>query len=321
MYPRLSDIFQDVFGFSLPLPIYSFGFMVAVGAITAAWVLQKEFDRLYGQGRLSGVRIEDPNAPKGKKRLITASPSYLVGTYIMIAVFVGFVGAKFFHILENLNDFFMAPGAMLFSSGGFTFYGGLVVAAWAIWYYSRKKGLSIGRVADAAAPALMIAYGIGRIGCHLSGDGDWGIAANMAAKPDWLPMWLYAEDYANNILGRDLSGAPVYPTPIYEFVASSLIFGVLWMLRDHRFRAGWLFFIYLIMSGTERLLIEQIRVNNTFSLFGMDVTQAEMISVALIAIGVVGAWRFWVPAAQEASGPAKSAGSSSTGSSPAETSG
>ncbi len=304
MYPRLSDIFQDVFGFSLPLPIYSFGFMVAVGAMTAAWVLQKEFDRLYGQGMLNGVRIDDPNAPKGKKRQITASPSYLVGTYVMLAIFVGFVGAKFFHILENLNDFFMAPADMLFSSGGFTFYGGLVVAAWALVHYSRKKGLSVGRVADAVAPGLMIAYGIGRIGCHLSGDGDWGIAADLAARPDWFPTWLWAEDYANNILGRDLSGAPVYPTPIYEFVASSLIFGFLWVIRDHRYRAGWLFFVYLILSGTERLLIEQIRVNNSFDLFGMAVTQAEVISVILITIGIVGAWRFRVPAEQESAGKA-----------------
>lgn len=236
--------------------------------------------------------------------MITASPSYLVGTYVMLAIFVGFVGAKFFHILENLNDFFIAPGEMIFSSGGFTFYGGLVVAAWAIVYYSRRKGLSVGRVADAVAPGLMIAYGIGRIGCHLSGDGDWGIAADIAAKPDWFPMWLWAEDYANNILGRDLSAAPVYPTPIYEFLAASLIFAVLWVMRDHRYRAGWLFFVYLIMSGAERLLIEQIRVNNTFPLFGMEVTQAEVISVILIAIGIVGAWRFRVPAREESSASA-----------------
>lgn len=294
MYPRLSDIFQDVFGFSLPLPIYSFGFMVAVSVMMAAWLLQKELDRKYRTGSMGSVRVPDPEGRKGA-RLVDASPSVLVGTITMVAVFSGFAGAKLFHILENLDQFAQAPLAMIFSTGGFTFYGGLVVAMLVTSHYLRKKGVSVGSVSDAVAPGLMLAYGVGRIGCHLAGDGDWGIAANLAAKPDWLPMWLWAETYPNNILGIDLSAAPVYPTPIYELVMALALFGVLWSLRKHSHRAGWLFWFYVVLAGVERFFIEKIRVNNEFDVLGVTMTQAEVISVLLVVGGLIGVWKFWKP--------------------------
>jgi phosphatidylglycerol:prolipoprotein diacylglycerol transferase len=294
MYPRISDLFSDYLGIDLPFDIFSFGLMVALGALTAAWLLQKEFDRMYAHGLVGAVEIPDPEGKKkGRRRTIKVSPSMIVGTITVLAITAGFAGAKVFHILENLGDFFRAPGRMLFSTGGFTFYGGLIVAGFVIARYVRKKGIRLGRVADAVAPGLMIAYGIGRIGCHLSGDGDWGIASNVAAKPDWLPMWLWAETYPNNILGIDLSAHPVYPTPIYEFVMALAIFSLLWALRRHSHRAGWLFWLYLVLSGTERFLIEQIRVNNEFDFLGMTVTQAEVIAVLLVVAGAVGLWKTW----------------------------
>ncbi|NNF03369.1 MAG: prolipoprotein diacylglyceryl transferase [Rhodothermales bacterium] len=295
MYPRISDLFSDFLGIDLPFDIFSFGFMVALGALAAAWLLQKEFDRMYRTDLIDPVEIPDPETgkKKGRRRMVKVSPSMIVGTITVLAITAGFLGAKVFHILENLPDFFRAPGRMLFSSGGFTFYGGLIVAGYVIARYVRKKGIHLGRVADAMAPGLMIAYGIGRIGCHLSGDGDWGIAADVASKPDWLPMWLWAETYPNNILGIDLSAAPVYPTPIYEFVMAVVIFSVLWALRGHNHRAGWLFWLYLVLSGGERFLIEQIRVNNEFDILGATATQAEMIALLLIAAGAVGLWKTW----------------------------
>ncbi|NNE71496.1 MAG: prolipoprotein diacylglyceryl transferase, partial [Rhodothermales bacterium] len=138
-------------------------------------------------------------------------------------------------------------------------------------------------------------YGVGRIGCHLAGDGDWGIASNVAAKPDWMPMWLWAEDYANNHLGVDLSAAPVYPTPLYEFAMAVLLFVVLFKLRDHAHQAGWLFGLYMILAGIERFIIEQIRVNNTMEFLGMTITQAELISVLFLVIGGVVLYRTWKP--------------------------
>ena len=290
MYPRLSDLFQDWFGITLPFPIYSFGFMVAAAVMVAGWLGQRELDRLYGKGRVGSVKVPaektgDKNARKG--RMVDASPSHLMGTITVLVVVGGFAGAKLFHILENLDQFFLAPGRMIFSTGGFTFYGGLIVATLLCVWYLRKQGQRPAIFADAVAPGVMLAYGIGRIGCHLSGDGDWGIAADVAAKPDWIPMWLWAEDYANNHLGIDLSAAPVYPTPLYEFAMAAALFGILYSLRDHPFRAGWLFGLYLVFAGLERFVIEQIRVNNVFDFIGIAMTQAEFISVVMILVGGV----------------------------------
>jgi phosphatidylglycerol:prolipoprotein diacylglycerol transferase len=217
-----------------------------------------------------------------------ASPSALVGTLVVLAVLFGFAGAKLFHILENLPDFFANPGAMIFSSGGFTFYGGLLAAAVAIAWYVRSKGLSVPIAADAVAPSLMLGYGIGRIGCHLAGDGDWGIMADLSAKPGWIPTWLWAETYPNNILGINIPEPGVYPTSIYEFLMAAALFGVLWALRKHPFKPGWLFSLYFVLAGAERFLIEQIRVNNVLDFFGIEATQAEFISVLMIIAGLIG---------------------------------
>lgn len=287
MYPRLSDIFQDLFGFSFPIPLYSFGVMVALAVWAAAWFSRKELDRLHANKLIGSVTVK-PQTKEKKPKVIKGSPGVIMWDVAVGAVFIGFIGAKFFHILENLDTFAQDPMAMIFSRGGFTFYGGLLVATIFVAWYVRRKGLSVPRFADALAPGLMLAYGIGRIGCHLSGDGDWGIESNLADKPGWVPAWLWNETYPNNILGIDLSAQGVYPTPLYEFAAASALFGALWMMRKHAFAPGWLFSVYLIFSGFERLLIEQIRVNNTFGLFGMDVTQAEVISVFLMVAGIVG---------------------------------
>lgn len=288
MYPRLSDIFKDLFGITLPFPIYSFGAMLAVAFLVAAWLFRKQLDRLYEVGRVPGVRVKLPDEKKKRKTVRVVSPSALVGTITVIAVVAGIVGAKVFHVLENLPSFARDPLGMIFSTGGLTFYGGLIVAAGSISWYVRKKGLPLGGVADAVAPSLMLAYGIGRIGCHLAGDGDWGITSNLAAKPGWIPTWLWAEDYTNNILGVTLPEPGVYPTSLYEFMMCLALFGVLWALRKHPFLSGWLFFLYLVFAAVERFLIEQIRVNNTFDLFGMTWTQAELISVLLFVVGLAG---------------------------------
>lgn len=289
MYPRLSDIFRDLFGFSLPFPIYSFGAMVAIGVLTAMWLTQRELDRMYAEGRLSSIRIKDDKSGKrGRPVMREVSPSALIGTVTVLAVVLGIAGSKLFHILENLDTFYADPLGMIFSTGGLTFYGGLIVGGTGIAWYVRKKGLSPRAFADAFAPGLMMGYGIGRIGCHLAGDGDWGIAADMSLKPEWLPSWMWAETYPNNILGVDIAPPGVYPTSIYEVLFAGLLFGVLWVFRKHPYRGGWLFSFYLVLAGVERLLIEQIRVNNEFDLFGMTVTQAELISFSIIVVGVVG---------------------------------
>ena len=294
MYPVLSDIFKDLFGITFPIPIYSFGAMMAVGFLVAASLSRIEVDRLYREGRLKGVRIPVPEKKgAGKKRskkrnqTVEASPSVLIGTLVIVAVVAGVAGGKLFHILENFGTFMQDPVGMIFSTGGLTFYGGLLLAAFSIAWYLRKRKISVPTFADAALPTVLLAYGIGRIGCHLAGDGDWGIEADIAAQPSWLPTWLWSETYPNNILNVTLESG-VYPTSIYEFVMCAVLFGILWSLRKHPFKSGWLFSLTLIFFGVERFLIEQIRVNNTFDVFGLIVTQAEVISVLMMIGGAIG---------------------------------
>ncbi len=110
-----------------------------------------------------------------EKRTIRIWPSDRVGDMTIIAAVFGFAGAKIFDNLENWNRFIHDPIANLFSPSGLTFYGGLIVASLALWYYFKRNNISFINVADACAPGLMFAYGWGRMGCQVAGDGDWGI--------------------------------------------------------------------------------------------------------------------------------------------------
>jgi phosphatidylglycerol:prolipoprotein diacylglycerol transferase len=156
---------------------------------------------------------------------------------------------------------------------------------------------------DVAAPGLMLGYAIGRLGCQIAGDGDWGIVANMAFKPTWLPEWLWAQTYNGNIAGVVIPAPGVYPTPIYESAMALAIFGLLMALRSDKHRDGYLFSVYLLLAGFERLLIEKIRVNVDYHVLGINFTQAEGISLFLIVIGFVGVLvmlrpsRLWTKAA------------------------
>ncbi len=288
MYPRLLEIPLplEFFGTN-SITIYSFGAMMAIAFLIAAGLMRQELDRLYKTGTLNAVKIPS-KGKRGKKNKVEASPAALVGTITVIAVVGGIIGAKIFHILENWGDFILDPQGMIFSQGGLTFYGGLIFAPVGILWYVWQHKVSIPIFVDAAFPTVMLAYGIGRIGCHLAGDGDWGIPSNPDAKPGFIPDWLWGETYPNNILGLTLPESGVYPTSIYEFLMAALLFAVLWSLRTHPFKAGWLSSLTVLFFGVERLLIEQIRVNNLFDLFGMQVTQAEIISVIMILLGIIG---------------------------------
>jgi phosphatidylglycerol:prolipoprotein diacylglycerol transferase len=237
---------------------------------------------------------------KGRERMAKASPSVLVWTMMLMAAGFGIAGSKLFHVVDYWSDFVADPLGMLLSPAGLTFYGGLLCAGLAIAWYVRRKGLSIPRVADAAAPGLMLGYGIGRLGCYLSGDGDWGTCSALEDKPAWVPRFLWSETFPRNILGVDPvafnaaergevcplpSPDGVYPTMLYEFVLCALLFGTLWLLRKHPFRAGWLVSLYLVLNGAERFLIELIRVNPVAA-FGLS--QAQLIALGLVAAGLVG---------------------------------
>ncbi|MDZ7826690.1 MAG: prolipoprotein diacylglyceryl transferase family protein [Gammaproteobacteria bacterium] len=157
----------------------------------------------------------------------------------IIAAVGGVLGAKVFHILENLGLFFQNPLGMIFSTGGLTFYGGLIVAGGSIAWYLRKQGVSIRLFADAVAPGLTLGYW--HRADWVPPRGRWRLgqfAADLAAEPDWLPMWLWAETcFQTPSSGRRRS--PSDPTSIYEAVAGVALFGALWGLRKHPYQAGW----------------------------------------------------------------------------------
>jgi prolipoprotein diacylglyceryltransferase len=112
---------------------------------------------------------------KPEERAIRIWPHDRVGDIVIIAAVFGFLGAKIFHNLENWTEFWRSPIEALLSFSGLTFYGGLICATIAIIWYARKHKIAVRHLADSIAPALMLAYAIGRIGCQVSGDGDWGI--------------------------------------------------------------------------------------------------------------------------------------------------
>jgi len=300
MYPRLTDLFQDLFGFNLPLPIYSFGFMVATAIVVAAFLTKREFDRMYGLGQLRAVQIKEKDK-KGREKMVSTSPSALVWTMMLIAAGVGIAGSKLFHIIDHWDRFVADPMGLIFNPAGLTFYGGLISAAIALAVYTRKKGLPFFRVADGLAPGLILGYGIGRIGCYLAGDGDWGTCSALSQKPGWLPDFLWSETFPRNILevdvttwvpagGRACELPPeivtgAYPTMLYETMMAIVIFAILWAIRKHPFKAGWLFSLYLVFNGIERFLIEIIRLNPQYAL---GFTQAQLIAIVLMLVGLAG---------------------------------
>jgi phosphatidylglycerol:prolipoprotein diacylglycerol transferase len=231
----------------------------------------------------------------------TIHPYQQVGNLTLIAAFAGIIGAKIFHNLENWDEFMADPVGSLLSFSGLTMYGGLICATIACVWYGKKHGIPLTHLVDSAAPSCMIGYSIGRVGCHVSGDGDWGIPS-VSPKPfSWLPDWMWSYDYPHNVLseGVPLPGCtaekycnhlvpPVYPTAFYETIMCLILFFVLWSLRKRINIPGVLFSIYLIFNGIERFFIEKIRVNTLYHVNGFGFTQAELISTLLFFTGIAG---------------------------------
>ncbi|MEJ8844392.1 prolipoprotein diacylglyceryl transferase family protein [Lacibacter sp. H375] len=284
-------------------------------------------------------------AAKPEERKVRVWPHERVGDITVMAAIFGFAGAKVFHNLENWDEFVADPIGSLVSFSGLTFYGGLICAAIAIIVYAKRKGISIRHLADTMGPTLMLAYAIGRIGCQVAGDGDWGVpnaayvtdstATVQLAKPgefqtavqnntayihqefgrdfkvekvpsasfkapSFLPVWMVAYTYPHNVnsMGVKLPGCdqpehcnylplPVFPTPFYETVMCLLLFGILMFVRDRIKLAGGLFCLYLVLNGLERFFIEKIRVNTKYEDLPFQPTQAELISLSLVILGIV----------------------------------
>jgi phosphatidylglycerol:prolipoprotein diacylglycerol transferase len=190
---------------------------------------------------------------------------------------IGIIGAKLWHVLEQPADLMSHPFDLLFDRAGFAWFGGLVGGILTLWWQGRRSGLRGLEMLDLASPAAAVGYGVGRIGCLLSGDGDYG-------KPTHLPWGM---SFPHGLVPTTQR---VHPTPIYELLVALLIAYYLWRRgrpagADSASRSlmpGWITGEYLILSGLARFLVEFIRINPPIY-WGMS--NAQVASLASIAAG------------------------------------
>ncbi|MFT4050320.1 MAG: prolipoprotein diacylglyceryl transferase [Solirubrobacterales bacterium] len=232
-----------------PLTLQTFGLMFALAFVVSGWIV--------------GRRLKELGSP--------VDWAYEI---VLAAAVGGVVGAKLWFSVQQ-GEWSLSQ---VFSGTGLVWYGGALGGAAAVGLYAGWRRIFTPTLLDVAAPALAAGYAIGRIGCQLSGDGDYG-------KPtdSWLGM-----GYPHGTVPTD-PGVHVWPTPIFETILMGFLAVVLWRLRD-RFAPGVLFGIYLVASSLERFMIEFLRRNEPVAL---GLTAAQWTSVVLMAIGAVmiAVWR------------------------------
>ncbi len=239
MYPIL---FQYKF-----ISIGGYGLMLGLGFYLSYLLLERE------------LKLRDMNPDLAYKILLAAIPG-------------GIVGSKLFHILEHLDEFTADPVGMLFSGAGLSVYGGFILSLILAWVIVKKSDVPFLKVADIASPSMALGYCFGRFGCHVAGDGCYGI--------ETTSFWGTA--YPNGIVPTTMT---VYPTPLFEVFFSFLVFILLLQLRKREMPAGRLFFLYLLLNGLPRFIVEFIRLNPR-GLLGM--TQAQFVGILMIAAGIAG---------------------------------
>lgn len=231
----MQPVLFEIFGF----PINSYGVSKALAAIAAAYLLAREFRRLGW----------DPDR---------------AWDIVLTVTVIGFVGGKLYYLAENARN--LTPHD--FGSSGFTWYGGLLAGVAAAVVMCRRAELPLGPFAGIAAAPLSLAYGIGRIGCFLSGDGTYG-------KPSDLPWAMAFPD------GTMPTLVPVHPTALYEAGFAFALAGLLWWARSRTTPLA-VFGLYAALSGVARFLVEEIRINSEVLL---GLTAPQLWSLVMIAIG------------------------------------
>ena len=233
-------MFPDVFTIG-PFTLHSFGLMIVLGVLAAGWFVRRD---LAERGLPARLAVE----------LVTA------------AAIGGVLGARLYYLVEHSGE----AKATLTANSGLAWYGGVIGGVLAVAGVARLRRLPLGEVANVCAPALALAYAIGRIGCQLAGDGTYG-------QPSDLP---WAMSYPNGEVPTTIA---VHPTPIYEATVMLLVFVALWRLRG-RLRVPWaLAGAYLVVAGVERLLVEFIRINPVEAL---GLTAPQLFSLTQITIGI-----------------------------------
>jgi phosphatidylglycerol:prolipoprotein diacylglycerol transferase len=257
-----------------PLTLQTFGICFAVAFLIAGGLVARRLDEIG-------------ESPDWSYELIFCA---LVG---------GLVGARVDYLIQNWSKVSDDLLGNIFSGSGLVWLGGLIGGTLGVVLWARWRGFLGLRLLDLCAPGLALGYAMGRVGCQLSGDGDYG------TKTD-LPWGM---SYPK---GTVPTTDDVHPTPIYETLAMGLAALVLWRLRD-RFRVGGLFALYLVIAGVERLLIEFIRRNDALAL---GLTLPQLISVAMAIAGGV-----WLVHLHRHGGIAKPQAETSTTATPATAAG
>ncbi len=264
MCPRLVDIG--------PFTVYSYGLMLALGFIVASYLLTSELKR---------------------KRL----DPILGNNITLIALIAGISGSKLNYLIEHWSQFIIDPIGMTFSPSGLTYYGGFLLAVAIVYLYIRRKKINFFAAADAGAPALMIGYGIARIGCHFAGDGDYGFPTSLPWGTDYS-KGTYPPSHAFKDFPEITSRYPggivpdnvlCHPTPVYEFLICAVLFWILWQMRKSPRPHGMLFMIYLVLAGLERFAIEFIRPNPRIA---VNLTEAQLIALGMMIGGLYG-WNYF----------------------------
>jgi phosphatidylglycerol:prolipoprotein diacylglycerol transferase len=226
-----------------PIELKTFGLCFAAGFIASAMVLARHLREL------------------GK-------PVDWAYEMIFAGLVGGVIGSRLDYVIQNWDEVSDDLLGNVFSGSGLVWFGGLVGGAIGVVLWAWRRGFLGLQLLDVAAVPLALGYAVGRVGCQLSGDGDYGVESD-------LP-WAMA--YPEGTVATD---EEVHPTPIYESLAMGLVALVLWQLRG-RFRPGTIFALYLVAAGVERLLVEFIRRNDDLAL---GLTTAQLVSVAMIAAG------------------------------------
>lgn len=269
MYPVIFEL-PDWLPFIGGEAVTSFGVFMLLAFLTGGYVLRAEMRRMD----------QDPEK---------------AWDLVFMAVIGGIVGAKLYYVLLNWEQTVANPMGMIFARGGLVWYGGFLLATVLVVWEIRRQKLPLPRMADAVAPALALAYAVGRIGCFMVGD-DWGrptdswvgIAFPRGAPPTRVDIierdFGIAVDPA--LVERYGQIVPVHPTQLYEVGMSTLIFFLLWKLRRQPRAAGWLFMLWLVLAGLERFIVEFFRAKD--DRFLGPLTLAQMISVGIMVVGAVG---------------------------------
>ncbi len=253
-----------------PITLYSYGLMMALGFVAADLIIASECRR-------RGITTE------------------YASSLVLWAALAGLVGARLWDIWDNFPIYMRHPWSIVFSGAGFVWYGGFVGGAVAVYLVARRYGVRFLTTADMAAPAVLIGHAFGRMGCLLSGDGDWGLPTKMPwgmAYPNAIVGWNADTVLKLNAKGQLVSGyfpgVRVHPTPIYEAVLYVAIFAFLWSIRKRTSVEGRIFYLFLILAGAARFLVEFWRINPRV-LWGM--TEYQLFSILMMVVGT-GAYLF-----------------------------